>query len=391
MRAAGGLTSIFQRATLDLRFAQQKTLDPRVTFVRAGSATYVGSDGLIKTAAINEARFDHDPATGKCLGLLVEGPRTNLLVRSEEFDNASWAKASASISANDAESPAGNVTADKYTATNATNNIHLPAVTVSPNTTYQLSFYVKNINATQVRWGILQTSPSVVWIVDPALAAQSYFANIPANGWVRVVKAFTTLSTTTAINVYPIFNVQNGGALHIWGAQLEASPMVTSYIPTTANAVFRYEDLVSITDAAFSSWYNQAAGTLLVAYRSSAFATRGIASFHDGTANERIEVVTNSTDPRLIVVDGGSTQADLDGGSIVAFTMTKTAVAFSANNFSIAHAGAAAVTDTSGTMPTPNRMNVGAGQALNFLLDRIDRLTYWPSRLPNSTLQSLTQ
>ena len=62
---------IFNTSSLDLQFARTKTLDPRITFTRASSGTYVGSDGLIKTATTNEARFDHNPATGESLGLLV--------------------------------------------------------------------------------------------------------------------------------------------------------------------------------------------------------------------------------------------------------------------------------------------------------------------------------
>ena len=80
----------FANADLDLRFAQNKNLTDTVsgnnlvTFTRASSGTYVGSDGLIKTAATNEARFDHDLATGESLGLLMEEARTNLFVKSEK-------------------------------------------------------------------------------------------------------------------------------------------------------------------------------------------------------------------------------------------------------------------------------------------------------------------
>jgi hypothetical protein len=58
--------------TLDLDFANSKTLDPRIDFTRASGGSYVGADGLIKYAGVNEARFDHDPVTGESLGLLVE-------------------------------------------------------------------------------------------------------------------------------------------------------------------------------------------------------------------------------------------------------------------------------------------------------------------------------
>ena len=64
--------------SLDLRFAEDKALVDATTgsnlvdFTRASSGTYVGSDGLIKRAT------------------------TNLLLRSEEFDNAYWGKSASS-------------------------------------------------------------------------------------------------------------------------------------------------------------------------------------------------------------------------------------------------------------------------------------------------------
>jgi hypothetical protein len=55
---AGGLgaSDLFSTAPLDLRFAQQKTLDPRVTFTRQSRATYVDSEGVIRTATTNLLR-----------------------------------------------------------------------------------------------------------------------------------------------------------------------------------------------------------------------------------------------------------------------------------------------------------------------------------------------
>ena len=50
-------------------------------------------------------RFDYDPVTLAPKGLLVEEQRTNLLLRSEEFDNASWTKTRTSITANATTSP----------------------------------------------------------------------------------------------------------------------------------------------------------------------------------------------------------------------------------------------------------------------------------------------
>jgi hypothetical protein len=77
------------RPTLNLDFAKTKSLDPRITFTRASTATYVGSNGLIQTAASGVARFDHNPTTGESLGLLVEPARTNLLLNSATLSTQS--------------------------------------------------------------------------------------------------------------------------------------------------------------------------------------------------------------------------------------------------------------------------------------------------------------
>ena len=79
LNGAGGLNP--DGLSLDLQFATDKTLTarkgPTPVFTRATIGTFIGSDGLIQTASINAARFDHDPVTLVCKGLLIEEQRTN--------------------------------------------------------------------------------------------------------------------------------------------------------------------------------------------------------------------------------------------------------------------------------------------------------------------------
>jgi hypothetical protein len=79
--AAGSLNP--DGLSLDLQFAADKTLTarkgPTPVFTRASTSTFVGSDGLIQSAAVNAPRFDHDPLTLACKGLLIEEARTNLV------------------------------------------------------------------------------------------------------------------------------------------------------------------------------------------------------------------------------------------------------------------------------------------------------------------------
>jgi len=85
LNGAGGLNP--DGLSLDLQFATDKTLTarkgPTPVFTRASTATFVGSNGLIQSAAINAARFDHDPVTLACKGLLIEESRTNLVFPSD--------------------------------------------------------------------------------------------------------------------------------------------------------------------------------------------------------------------------------------------------------------------------------------------------------------------
>ena len=85
LNGAGGLNA--DGLALDLQFAANKTMTarkgPTPTFTRASTATFVGSDGLIQSAAVNAARFDHDPVTLACKGLLIEESRSNLVFPSD--------------------------------------------------------------------------------------------------------------------------------------------------------------------------------------------------------------------------------------------------------------------------------------------------------------------
>jgi hypothetical protein len=74
---------------LDLNFAGSETVDSRVTFTRATTATFVGSNGLIQSAAVNVPRIDFNPTTLECLGLLIEETRTNLLLNSATLSTQS--------------------------------------------------------------------------------------------------------------------------------------------------------------------------------------------------------------------------------------------------------------------------------------------------------------
>ena len=259
------------RPTLDLNFANNDSLADSITgktlpsFTRASTGTYVDGDGLIQTAAVDTPRFDHDPATGESLGLLIEEARTNLLIYSEEFNTSPWQKINTSITTNVVESPDGSFTADKL-VDSATNSEH--TLNVSPSVTsgktYTASIFVKAAERTEVKFGFTTTNFSSPTRGDFDLttgsAVETYNTITDVgNGWYRITATNTATSSGTA-NV--ILNLLSGGnnvytgdgasGVYVWGAQLEQGSFPTSYIPTSGSTVTRAADVAEITGADFA-------------------------------------------------------------------------------------------------------------------------------------------
>jgi len=74
---------------LDLSFMTPGSLDGRITFTRASTATYFDASGTMQTAAANAPRWDYDPFTHTLNGLLVEQVGTNLLLNSANLTTQS--------------------------------------------------------------------------------------------------------------------------------------------------------------------------------------------------------------------------------------------------------------------------------------------------------------
>ena len=203
-------------------------------------------------STINSApRFDHDPLTGESLGLLVEEQRTNLVLRSEEFE-ATWtptalqAFGSGSV-ANAIASPSSSITADLITE-NTANSEHsvLQAIAVTVNTVYTLSCFAKK--GTRSILAMSPTSPGVanyytLFNLDTGAIVFNETGNTSTitalgNGWYRCSITRTTgAAQVTSNNKIGIANNtlsttytgDGTSGIYIWGAQLEANPSATEY------------------------------------------------------------------------------------------------------------------------------------------------------------------
>lgn len=275
------------------------------TYVRTVASAYYGP------------RFDYDPVSLAPKGLLIEEARTNLALRSQEFDNASWTKTASTINANATTAPDGTVTADKFISTAATAQMYAEAaaITVTSGTSYTFSIFAKasEYNFIQLRFNNAAFSGGeyATFNLSTGTIAQSAGSNHTitsfGNGWYRCVVVGVASATTNAFLGINLATSGTGGrnptitgdgtsGLFIWGAQLEAGAFATSYIPTGAASVARTADSATMTGTNFSSWFNQGPVNLLLQSQ----------TFENASWSKTDSTITANTD----VAPDGTTTAD---------------------------------------------------------------------------------
>jgi hypothetical protein len=278
-------------------------------------------------------RFDYDPANLTAKGLLIEEQRTNLFLNS------------------------------KIDGTNlATQNVTTTA------TAYTISFYG---TGTITLTGTSTAGPIVGTGVYPT----------------RTTLTFTPTAGTLTCTVT--------GTVQY--AQIEAGAFATSYIPTVAATVTRAADIARMLGTNFSSWFNASTGTFVASYEASPnqYATY-IAASNGNVGQNSIHFDNDASGVmRAVYYSASAPVATLSLGSYSPVGAVNTvASAYALDDFAASRNGGTVVTDTSGALPVSlTQFNIGAdpsGAAVNVTNTHIRSITYYPTHLPDATLQSLT-
>ena len=393
-------------------------LDSSVTFTRATSAsnpaTYVASNGFITAATNIQPRFDYNPVTLVCKGLLIEESRSNLAKYSGDTSNVNWLAVNATKTSTNNLAPDGTNSAALVTA-NGVSTFHL----MQPNSTDQISF-TSGVTYT-LSCFVKAGSQNYIQLTGmTAVFGASQYANFdltgngstgtvsggtayiqPAgNGYFRISLTVTATATSTNNFGYLTFvtsataprNQNNTLAttLYMWGAQVEAGSSATSYIPTTTTALTRNADVATITGANFSSWWVASQGGVTANFRPSTVSgTRPIIQYDDGTANEIITLRGNTTNPELYIVDGGAPQAQIDAGTIAANTAYRLAAGWATDACAASVNGGSPVLDGAATIPTVTQARLGS-DGTNYLNGHLQTIEYYDRKPTNATLQSLS-
>jgi hypothetical protein len=311
-------------------------------------------------------------------------------------------------------SPDGTANADKVVENTASApHAVYAAFTYAAGTTYAASVYAKAAERSWIYLGADTSAAEAVFfnLATGTVGSQGtgYVGSIQnvGNGWYRCT-VIITQATALPPNFFVVglatgdntasYTGNGTSGVFLYGAQLEVGTFATSYIPTIASTVTRSADVATITGSLFSQWWNANEGAFLLEYAQGTGTTARAATVaSDGTNSNTIEMyIDGSNDATTLPFYGvyvaGAAQAALSFAVAAQNATHKMGTAYQANNFAGSVDGSTAATDTSGALPTVNRLNIGSsGTAAGaFANGHIRSIRYVPVRAADFQLQALT-
>lgn len=250
-------------------FRAEKTTS---TFSRGTTATYYGSDGLMKTAQVDEPRYNYDPITLVPQGLMQEVLERNFLIYSEDLAAAVYSPLGFNIIAGQSLDQYGNKLVGFLQEDTSTGQRRLSdhVLTVYSGKVWTASVFVKpSVNRKGV--SIYLASGPDGLIVDFNLedltgiigyvgnSSGHYLIEEAANGFYRISMTLELAANVTALGFHIYFSddATNGNAsytgdgvsgIQLWGAMVERGGFVTSYIPSEGEIATRHGDSGTITE-----------------------------------------------------------------------------------------------------------------------------------------------
>lgn len=260
-------------------------MPPGLTLNRATTGTRTTPSGAMELRAVGSPRFNYDPLSLQCKGLLIEEARTNLCTTS-----ATTAANTGTTAAVNATNMFGTANAATTLTEDTSTGLHFAFSGVNVDwvtaTTYCATAYISAGTATRVQLTVTTTNTvgsATTYSNFNLVGAGSVLANGAGTvGSIRLVATGVyactinfvsggTLVTGTPI-IIGFINSDTATRLPsytgtsltlvVHGAQVEAAGVPSSYFPTTGAAAARGQD--NGVGFPVGPWYNQSEGTFVV-------------------------------------------------------------------------------------------------------------------------------
>jgi hypothetical protein len=401
------------------------SLDSRVTFTRTGNtATVTNSSGDIASINANLPRFDFDPTTLVCKGLLIEEARTNSIRNNTMVGTVAGTPGTLPTNWGSGTGVAG-LTREvigtgtekgiayvdvKISGTAASGGSYgfgfetSTGVAAVQNQTWANSLYLKiaggsaaNINLFRAFFQennsgggyLTEANITITTPTTASLITQRYSA-------IRTIASATAAYLNSGFN----FTFSSGAVIditiRIGLPQLELGAFPTSVIITGSGAVTRNADVATMTGTNFSDWYNASEGAFVVnaqTARQVAIGATGIVGINNGSVAEQINCFfrgSGATGANIFSSSIGQMDQS-PTGVITANTPFKLGIAYKLNDAVSYAQGTVQTTDTLVTVPSVNQMQIGLMQAGQYLNGWIQKFNYWPQRILNAEGQAFSK
>ena len=355
--------------------------------------TTPGTYNATTSAAYYGARLDYNPATLAARGLLIEEARTNSALYSQDFSNGTWVAFSGAAKVGAATGivdPAGTQNAYElsFGATGGTigaASAVYQACTFTASSFYSFSVYLRaKTGTTTIRLSAFASTNTGTADITLTTA------------WTRVLLENFSSGAATSGNIAIRNNVAGNSAnVYAWGAQVELGSFATSYIPTAGGTVSRSADTASMTGTNFSSWYNQSEGSFVVnttpLVATGSLYSNGVFGLlpTTGTGGGSFFLGQSATQNWLWWRANGSMAVTF--GTVVANTPAKLAIAYKLADYAaVANNGTVGTSSDATALVNATSLSLGGQYAIQPYGGYIASFVYYPQRLPNATLQSLT-
>jgi hypothetical protein len=260
------------RKVTKMKIVRPVPVTQTATLTRASTGTYWDKSGVLQTAPANTLRITYDPSDlTNAPYALVEPATTNLIPQSSNFTTG-WAKTLVSTTSNAGAAPDGTNSATLVATTGTAGCILYYAIIAPGNTlTYSIFFKFGNAALPNARsFGLYNITTGLdlayaqvnyvdgsVSLIGPQAPYAIGTSEAVGGGWYRLSLTITSgVSPGDTLNVYAgatggVYAV--GEQWMIWGAQVEAGSVATSYISTTGAAVTRAADVITGTGLLYSN------------------------------------------------------------------------------------------------------------------------------------------
>ena len=424
------------RPTIDFNFAAVKKLDSRITYSRTGPASFTDEFGIVVLVGGNVPRFDHDPTTRESKGLLIEESRINRFASSDAAHSV-WIKSPSGTTntgnTTDTKDPAGTYTATKLTSVASANSGSQIYDGMSRSSGGVQSLWAKkgthNVigiydysGGTGIRgWFDLNTGEhrceggSKVAAGVQSNGNDTNTTNMVEypNGWYRCIYYEAANMTYAHFRICDFDSdtesSSSANSVYLWGLQAEDGGVTfaTSHIPCNTGlmpgTVTRGADIVLLDDIENEMGYNQLEGTAIADFSytqdsdggQTIFVFSGTESDPDNSSPRSwLRINQSAGTANTLRIYRNSDHND-SSATATAGVFQKVAYAYEAGDADVSLNGTSII-DTSRT-PATNifRLSLGnigwsLGLETTCLEGHIRRFIYYPKKLPNSQLNTLT-